>query len=56
VNRFGLLAWLNPLYDVNESLPIAEERLIDLMSEPSHREKFPERVKPYSNPKEHNQP
>ena len=56
VNRFALLAWLNPLYDVNESLPIAEERLMDLMSEPSHREKFPERVKPYSNPKEHNQP
>ena len=41
VNRFGLLSWLNPLYDVNESLPIANEDLIDPMSEPSHEEKIP---------------
>ena len=56
VNRFGVLSWLNPLHDVNEALPLADERLIDSLSEPSHGGKFPERVKPYSNPKEHNQP
>ncbi|HZR39533.1 MAG TPA: hypothetical protein VFB12_05410 [Ktedonobacteraceae bacterium] len=39
VNRFGLLSWLNPLYDVNESLPIANEHLIDSMSGPSHEGK-----------------
>jgi hypothetical protein len=41
VNRFGLLSWLNPLYDVNESLPIANEDLIDSMSRPSHEGKIP---------------
>jgi len=52
VNRFGLLSWLNPLYDVNESMLISDERPIDSMSEPSNGGKFPERVKPYSNPNE----
>ena len=41
VNRFGLLSWLNPLNDVNESLPIANEDLIDSMSEPLHEGKIP---------------
>ncbi|MEO8955697.1 MAG: hypothetical protein ACR2H5_17940 [Ktedonobacteraceae bacterium] len=41
VNRFGLLSWLNPLYDVNESLPIANENLIDSISESSHEGKIP---------------
>jgi hypothetical protein len=56
VNRFGLLSWLNPLYDVNKSVPISDERLSNSTAEPSNVENFPERVKPYSNPKEHNEP
>ena len=56
VNRFGLLSWLNPLYDVNKSVPISDEHLTDSMSEPSNVGNFPERMKPYSNPKEHNEP
>lgn len=37
VNRFGLLSRLNPLYDVNESMPLSDERPIDSMSEPPGR-------------------
>lgn len=56
VNRFGLLAWLSPLREVNESMPISDDHLSDSTSEPSNVEKLPDRVKSYSNPKEHNQP
>jgi len=56
VNRFGLLSWLNPLYDLNESLPIPTDRLSSSTSESSSVENIPERVKPYSNPKEHTEP
>ena len=56
VNRFGLLSWLNPLYDVNEAMLISDERMIDSVPEPSNVGKISEQVKPYSNPKEHNQP
>ena len=56
VNRFGLLSWLNPLYDVNRSVPISDEHLTDSMSEPSNVGNFPKRMKPFSNPKEHNEP
>ncbi len=52
-NRFGLLSWLNPLYDVNESIPVPTDRLFNSISEPAGEKNFPERVKPYSNPKEH---
>lgn len=37
VNRFGLLSWLNPLYDVNESMPLSDEGQIDSKSEPPGR-------------------
>ena len=56
VNRFGVLSWLNPLYDVNKSVPNSDEHLTDSMSEPSNGGNFLERMKPFSNPKEHNQP
>jgi hypothetical protein len=55
VNRFGLLSWLNPLHEVNESIPISDERLINSKIETSDAEKIPVQVKPYSNPKEQNQ-
>jgi hypothetical protein len=56
VTRFGLLARLNPLYDVNESVPIPDQHLSDSAPEPADVKKFPESVRPYSNPKEHNEP
>jgi len=56
VNRFGLLAWLSPLREVNESMPISDDRLTNSTSEPSNVGIFPERVKPYSNPKDHSEP
>lgn len=31
VNRFGVLSWLNPLYDVNKSVPNSDEHLTDSM-------------------------
>ena len=56
VNRFGLLAWLNPLYDVNESIPISIDPLSNSTPEPSNEEIFPEWVKPSLDPNKHNQP
>lgn len=56
VNRFGLLAWFSPLREVNESIPISDDRLTNSTSEPSNVEISPERLKPYFDPKEHTEP
>ena len=45
VQRFGLLTWLNPLYDINKSMSIPTDHLSNSKSESSTVEDTTERVK-----------
>ena len=56
VNRFGLLAWLSPLREVNESMPISDDRQTDVTSELRNSTSVGAQFSAPSNPNERNQP
>jgi hypothetical protein len=56
VNRFGVLAWLSPLREVNESMPISDDRQTDVTPELRNSTSVGARYIAPPNPNERNQP